>query len=1060
MNHMRKTKAQLIEELTEARGRIATMEKTAGPDRRLMATLVDQMHEPTLILDFEGHLLHGNTLAADVLGLAGAAQIAGMELAAIMHPDSVAQAAADLAAVQQSEADFFGNYKLLIDGRTIHINSHGTRIELADGQVDLVSFRDVTEQRAMEQRERTNDMILRSVLDHASTVVFVKDVDGRYMLINKRYEDLFGVTNKEINGKTDFDIFPDEVAERFQEKDRKALAIGGPIEEEEVVPHPDGPHTYLSVKFPIFDSDGVAIATCGVATDISERKRAEDAVKAARDQLDARVIERTRELEEEVDERRQAQEQLGLFSKLAEASGSGLGMADLDGTTTYLNPEICRMLGFESSEEGIGRPIREFHPEEVWQQIESEAMPAVTAQGEWSGETALISRTGDVTPVIQSLFVLRNEAGEPFKLASVLTDISARRNAWEALKESESKFRAVADITSAIIMMAGEDGRIFYAEKATGYTLEEISKLDPMTELFDMPGQEQDWLKEFERAAQTGETISGMELRIRTKDGQNRWIEASGKYIRLGGQLVDVSTGFDITDRKRTEEALRESEKKFRALAEFSNAQITVIQEDCYVYANQAFLDYHGIDDEELELITPEELGLGMMSEESIQHTVGQWQAAMERGDSHFRVEFPDLDGNWFQTEVSILELGGKESYLGMTFDITEVKRVQAALADSEQLYRTIFDTAGTGMISFGADTVISLANEEWATLSGYSLEETVGKLSWPQFFSEKSLARMQKYHEMRTLDPDSVPKAYEAEFIDREGKIHEGIINIQVVPGTQQRVASFQDLTALKRAQSEMYRADKMAALGQIIAGVAHEINNPNNFIYFNLPILRKYIQAIRPMLDARLQEDPDLTILNMPYKVFLDDVFKLLENMEHGSKRITSIVSDLKNYVRSDESQDLQPEQIGCVVDRVMTLVGKQVRKMVGRFDVSVAEDLPPVEMNQGKIEQVLINLVINAGQAADKDDAWVELQVRHSSNDPGWVEILIEDNGAGIPKKNLEQIFEPFFTSKGREQGTGLGLSISHRIIEEHGGRIHVKSTPGAGTVFTISLPAAHA
>jgi two-component system, NtrC family, sensor kinase len=101
-----------------------------------------------------------------------------------------------------------------------------------------------------------------------------------------------------------------------------------------------------------------------------------------------------------------------------------------------------------------------------------------------------------------------------------------------------------------------------------------------------------------------------------------------------------------------------------------------------------------------------------------------------------------------------------------------------------------------------------------------------------------------------------------------------------------------------------------------------------------------------------------------------------------------------------------------------------------------------------------------VINAGQAADKDDAWVELQVRHSSNDPGWVEILIEDNGAGIPTKNLEQIFEPFFTSKGREQGTGLGLSISHRIIEEHGGRIHVKSTPGAGTVFTISLPAAHA
>jgi signal transduction histidine kinase len=263
-------------------------------------------------------------------------------------------------------------------------------------------------------------------------------------------------------------------------------------------------------------------------------------------------------------------------------------------------------------------------------------------------------------------------------------------------------------------------------------------------------------------------------------------------------------------------------------------------------------------------------------------------------------------------------------------------------------------------------------------------------------------------------------------------------------------------DTTELKRAQSEMYRADKMAALGQIIAGVAHEINNPNNFIYFNLPILRRYIQAITPLLEQRLVEQPDLEILKMPYQTFIDDVFKLLQNMEHGSARITSIVSDLKNYVRCDVDDVRKVEPLEQVVDRVMTLVGKQVRKTVRRFDVDVADGLPAVEMNAGKIEQVLINLLINAGQAADKDESWVVLSVGLAEGAEGWVEIRVEDNGAGIRGDIREKIFEPFFTSKGRQQGTGLGLSISHRIIEEHGGTIDVRSVVGEGTCFTVRLP----
>jgi signal transduction histidine kinase len=195
------------------------------------------------------------------------------------------------------------------------------------------------------------------------------------------------------------------------------------------------------------------------------------------------------------------------------------------------------------------------------------------------------------------------------------------------------------------------------------------------------------------------------------------------------------------------------------------------------------------------------------------------------------------------------------------------------------------------------------------------------------------------------------------------------------------------------------------------------------------------------------------------MRYQVFIDDLFKLIDNMEHGSTRITSIVSDLKSYIRSGEDLQMTPGSLAGVIERVMALVGKQVGKRVKRFDVSVADGLPQVRMNAGKIEQVLINLVINAGQAADKDDSWVKLSAR--ATDAGdAVEVSVEDNGTGIPAESLEQIFEPFFTTKGRDSGTGLGLSISQQIVEEHGGRIEVTSELGRGSCFKVRLPTAAA
>ncbi len=1173
MKDTRKTKAQLIAELEALRARCDRLESnraSTGPDKALLRSLVDQMLEPTVILDWEGNLLHGNGMAADVIGVDSADAIAGMSLASIMHPDSRTQAAADLLEVKNSEAAFFGTYKLLIDGKTMHIESHGTKIELTDGSVDLVSFRDVTARQEEEERQRATELMLKSVLDHSSQVIFVKDVEGRYLLINKRYEELFGVSSEAIKGKTDFDIFPHEAAERFRVKDRLALESRRPIEDEETVPHNDGDHTYISVKFPLFGDAGKAFATCGIATDITERKRIENDLIDAREALEARVRERTAALEES--ERK--------FRALADSTSAIILMAGEDGRIFYANKAAEETTGYtlaELSNFEAGKTLLD--PTDMARM--AEAIEKAKNRGEdftAKIELKIRRKDGETRWLEASGRFIR--LGDQLVDLSTSFDITERKRAEEALKESEKRFRALADSTTAqIVVVAGEGERFVYANRAAleraGMGWDEFAALNPGESL--TPEAREAGMRAAEAAVARGEN----QWRFQYREG-SAWYDVNVAGIEIDGEPAAIYTSFDITEHKLAQERveifekfaetsvqgfgmsdlegnityvnpsvvrftglkspdqgigkhftefhppeyhkqmveevvpqvlehgewtgempmqhvdgsttpmilsmfllrdeqgnpqrfaavltditerrravreLEESEKKFRSLAESTTAHITIMQDDRYIYANQAFLDYYDIDEADLAYISVEDLGIGMLTPETEQAAMKAWQSAMARGDKQFRFEYPDTAGNWFQANVTMVELDGKESFMAMTFDITDLKLAQQALAAGEERYRTIFDTAGTGMISFGDDAIITLANEEWAKLSGYAIEEIIGKMTWARFFSEASLTKMKQYHKMRTVDPESVPTTYESQFLDRAGEIHDGIINIQVVPGTHQRVASFQDMTALKRAQNEMYRADKMAALGQIIAGVAHEINNPNNFIYFNLPILKRYIEAMLPMLEHHLEDDPDLKILNMPYEVFIEDVFKLLENMAHGSKRITGIVSELKTYVRSDDEAAVERGAVAPVIDRVMALVGKQVRKMVKRFDVKVASRLQPVNMNPGRIEQVLINMVINAGQAADKEDSWVTLTARPGikAADKAWVEILVEDNGAGIPDDIRDQIFEPFFTSKGRDMGTGLGLSISQKIIEEHGGTIAVDSTPGEGTCFTIRLPA---
>jgi signal transduction histidine kinase len=261
-----------------------------------------------------------------------------------------------------------------------------------------------------------------------------------------------------------------------------------------------------------------------------------------------------------------------------------------------------------------------------------------------------------------------------------------------------------------------------------------------------------------------------------------------------------------------------------------------------------------------------------------------------------------------------------------------------------------------------------------------------------------------------------------------------------------------------LQSAQEQLVQTEKMASLGQLVSGIAHEIKNPLNFIYGNTGFLSDYTQKLQ-MLVEKLESLPSMSkedraeILrqkeSMHYAFIKDDLKILIDNFAEGARRINTIVSDLRTFSRMD-ADTISDVDLHASLEMSLNLLRNQYKN---RIEIHKEYgDIPKIQGYAGKLNQVLMNLLSNAFHAIQsKGDVWI----RTRSNN-GAVEIEIEDSGAGIPRENLKRIFEPFFTTKPIGQGTGLGLSISYGIIEQHQGKIHVTSVPSKGSTFAVRLP----
>ncbi|MCM0080416.1 transporter substrate-binding domain-containing protein [Geomonas sp. Red32] len=262
--------------------------------------------------------------------------------------------------------------------------------------------------------------------------------------------------------------------------------------------------------------------------------------------------------------------------------------------------------------------------------------------------------------------------------------------------------------------------------------------------------------------------------------------------------------------------------------------------------------------------------------------------------------------------------------------------------------------------------------------------------------------------------------------------------------------------LEELRLHQDKLIQADKMATLGVLVAGVAHEINNPNGLILLNLPILKDVYHDATETLETRFQHEGDFMLGGLNYSRMRDEVPLMLEDMSEGAARIKRIVEDLKNYARQDSTPRMEPFDLNSVVQAAVRLMETSIRKSTNNFDCRYGRELPKVLGSPQRIEQVVVNLLINACQALPSPEQGIRIETS-ADRETGVVRLTVTDQGVGIPQEFLHRLTDPFFTTKRESGGTGLGLSISAGIVQEHGGTLSFDSEPGHGTTATLTLNA---
>ncbi|BDV41132.1 hypothetical protein GURASL_00550 [Geotalea uraniireducens] len=552
-----------------------------------------------------------------------------------------------------------------------------------------------------------------------------------------------------------------------------------------------------------------------------------------------------------------------------------------------------------------------------------------------------------------------------------------------------------------------------------------------------------------------------------------------------GELLAVIETLEDITDRKMTEEALRTSEDKFNRAFHASPDGIAISRkaDGVIIDVNEAFTTILGYARDEVLGRSAGEIGLWVNSDERTR-MIEQVERVGRVRDLEIRLRAKTGGVRTLLCSVDQLQLNGEACLIIIERDITAQKENERLLLKSkaeltvrhEQLtalfnqvetvkreWERTMDCINDMVILLDRQGKVKRCNRATAEFAGIPYEELLGA-DWQEAIklpgiSAATLADRggEIYHEQlnRWFNLTCYP-------LGDDGAAEESGVVITIHDATETKQASMaveQAYTELKEAQAQILQREKMASIGQLAAGIAHEINNPTGFIMSNLGTLGKYQERLAAFLEAQSSAlaataaggEDELAPLRRQLKIdhILADIPSLIAESLDGAERVKKIVQDLKSFSRVDEADCKMANIVDCLESTINIVWNELKYKATLHKEYG---ELPPLRCYPQQLNQVFMNLLVNASHAIDKQG---EITVRT------WCEennacIAIADTGCGIPEAIRSRIFEPFFTTKEVGKGTGLGLSISYDIIKKHGGDISLESEVGRGTTFTIRLP----
>jgi PAS domain S-box-containing protein len=753
------------------------------------------------------------------------------------------------------------------------------------------------------------------------------------------------------------------------------------------------------------------------------------------------------------------------YRRLTEAAFEGILVAH-EGTIVDANPRLAEMLGYGAPVDLLGMKTLEL----VAPESRGEFAERSRASDDGPYELVGLARDGHSFPVevrVRSVQV----AGRGLRIGAI-TDITERKQARARLQEQEERFRRLAEA-------AFEGIAVTYK----GTVIDANAQLARMLgyETGDLLGVEAWKLVAPESRSEVAERMrtgseGPYEHLALARDGRVLPVEVRARMIPVGERQVRISAIRDVTEQKRAQQELASGRAFLDTI--FTGLDLAVWVLDVsergrlkVAACNPAWEKLVGVAAGEVRGRAFEELA-GLFPPERVEEERAALLRCVAEGGP-IREEASDGllagRGGDFLRQLNPLRSAEGRVYrvIGTAIEVTELRRAERTLRAGQRLMAEAERIARLG--SWEADLGgghLRVSEEVWRIIGRPASLSPADAWSWEQFVGfvhPEDRARVQdtfdrlqsgvSFHglEHRFLGPEGEPV-----FVVVHGEVEKDAAGRAV-----RAIGSVQDVTertraeeAAERQREELLRADKMIALGTLLSGVAHEINNPNHFIMLNLQLLRSVWKDAAPVLEAHAASDPGFSLANLPYDEMRTEVPALIDEVIGGADRIKFIVSELKGYVREHTGSG-EPVSLNDVVRSALTLIASPIKQATRRFSVSYADDLPGVRGNLRRLEQVVINLILNACQALPDPDRAVRVETGHDP-EGGRVVVTVADEGTGIAEADLRRIMDPFFTTKRERGGTGLGLAVSARIVEEHGGRLSFDSALGRGTVARISLP----